>query len=48
LRIAIGPKDLEKGTVEVARRDTLSKTTFVLEVLSKEIKNLLSEIQHSL
>ncbi|MGB0770467.1 MAG: proline--tRNA ligase [Flavobacteriaceae bacterium] len=48
LRIAIGPKDLEKGTVEVARRDTLSKTTFVLEGLSKEIKNLLSEIQHSL
>ena len=48
LRIAIGPKDLEKGTVEVARRDTLSKTTFVLEGLSKEIKNLLTEIQHSL
>ena len=48
LRIAIGPKDLEKGTVEVARRDTLSKTTFVLEGLSKKIKNLLSEIQHSL
>ena len=48
LRIAIGPKDLEKGTLEVARRDTLSKTTFVLEGLSKKIKNLLSEIQHSL
>lgn len=48
LRIAIGPKDLEKGTVEVARRDTLSKTTFVLEGLSKEIKNLLTEIQESL
>ena len=26
LRIAIGPKDLENGTVEIARRDTLSKT----------------------
>jgi len=25
LRIAIGPKDLEKGTLEIARRDTLSK-----------------------
>jgi prolyl-tRNA synthetase len=48
LRIAIGPKDLEKGTVEVARRDTLSKMTFVLEGLSTEIKNLLTEIQHSL
>jgi prolyl-tRNA synthetase len=48
LRIAIGPKDLEKGTVEVARRDTLSKMTFVLEGLSAEIKNLLTEIQHSL
>ena len=40
LRIAIGPKDLEKGTVEVARRDTLSKTTYPLDGLSKEIKNL--------
>ena len=25
VRIAIGPKDLEKGSVEVARRDTLTK-----------------------
>ena len=48
LRIAIGPKDLENGTVEVARRDTLSKMTFVLEGLSTEIKNLLTEIQDSL
>ena len=48
LRIAIGPKDLENGTVEVARRDTLSKMTFVLEGLSTEIKNLLTEIQESL
>jgi prolyl-tRNA synthetase len=48
LRIAIGPKDLEKGTVEVARRDTLSKTTYPLDGLSKEIKNLLTEIQQSL
>ena len=48
LRIAIGPKDLEKGTVEVARRDTLSKTTYPLDGMSKEIKNLLTEIQQSL
>ena len=48
LRIAIGPKDLEKGTVEVARRDTLSKTTYPLDGLSKEIKNLLIGIQQSL
>ena len=25
LRIAIGPKDIEKGTVEMARRDTLNQ-----------------------
>ena len=48
LRIAIGPKDLEKGTVEVARRDTFSKMTFPLESLSKEIKTLLTDIQQSL
>ena len=48
VRIAIGPKDLENGTFEIARRDTLSK-----EVISKEgvvdyISDLLEQIQKDL
>jgi prolyl-tRNA synthetase len=48
VRIAIGPKDLENGTFEIARRDTLTK-----EVISKEgvvdyISDLLAQIQKDL
>ncbi|WP_353780224.1 proline--tRNA ligase [Winogradskyella sp. 3972H.M.0a.05] len=48
LRIAIGPKDLENGTVELARRDTLSKEIVGLDGLSDRIKSLLTEIQENL
>ncbi len=48
VRLAIGPKDLEKGSVELARRDTLTKE-FVsqLEVVGK-VKTLMKEIQEHL
>lgn len=45
LRIALGPRDLEKGTAEVARRDTLSKELVKLKDLSDYIKSNLSEVQ---
>ena len=48
LRVAIGPKDLESGTVELARRDTLTKEVVTLDSLSATIKGLLEEIQRSL
>ena len=48
LRIAIGPKDLENGTVELARRDTFEKTVTPMEGIETKIKNLLEEIQNSL
>lgn len=48
LRIAIGPKDLENNTVELARRDTLTKATVNLSGLTETIENLLSEIQDAL
>jgi prolyl-tRNA synthetase len=48
VRIAIGPKDLEKGVVEVARRDTFEKTSMEREGVSDKIKLLLKEIQDSL
>ncbi len=48
LRIAIGPKDLANGQVELARRDNLTKTTVPNENLAGRISDLLSEIQESL
>ena len=48
LRIAIGPKDLANGQVELARRDNLTKTTIPNENLAEHIASLLIEIQESL
>lgn len=48
LRIAIGPKDLENKTVELARRDTLSKDIVAMDALVPTIQGLLEEIQSSL
>ena len=48
LRIAIGPKDLENKTVELARRDTLTKSIIAIEGLEDHIKELLKEIQESI
>ena len=48
LRVAIGPKDLENGTVEIARRDTLTKQIVNLEDLTETIEGLLKEIQEAL
>lgn len=48
LRIAIGPKDLEKGTVELARRDTLTKQFVGKDEVVATIELLLVEIQESL
>ncbi len=48
LRIAIGPKDLENNTVELARRDTFTKALTPVEGLVDKVVNLLEEIQTSL
>jgi prolyl-tRNA synthetase len=48
IRIAIGPKDLEKGSVEVARRDNLTKQFMKQEEVSSAVPLLLDEIQVSL
>ncbi len=45
IRIAIGPKDLENATFEVARRDTLTKEIVSKEGIDIYINNLLSQIQ---
>jgi len=48
LRIAIGPRDLENGQVEMARRDTLEKSIEKLEGLADTIEAKLAEIQESI
>ncbi|WNH13003.1 proline--tRNA ligase [Thalassobellus suaedae] len=48
LRIAIGARDLENGTVELARRDTLTKEVVALDALIDKVEGLMTEIQDSL
>jgi prolyl-tRNA synthetase len=48
VRIAIGPKDLENGTFEVARRDTLSKEVKPADGIVVYIQDLLEQIQKDL
>ena len=48
LRIALGKRDLENGTVELARRDTLEKSSIPLEEVAGTVNDLLGQIQQSL
>ncbi len=48
IRIAIGPKDLEKNTAEVARRDTLTKEFVNQDILVDYIIELLDKIQSNI
>ena len=45
VRLAIGARDLENGTVEVMRRDTLEKETISIESIEDKIEKLLEDIQ---
>jgi len=45
VRIAMGPRDLENGQAEVARRDTKEKASYKLEGLATSIEELLADIQ---
>ena len=48
IRIAIGPRDLENNTVEVARRDTLEKETVSIDNIGTYCLNLLEEMQKNI
>ena len=48
VRLAIGMRDVENGTVEVARRDTLEKETLKVENIDLKVENLLLKIQKNL
>src|SRR5215204_1864297 len=45
VRLGMGMRDLENGTIEVARRDNLTKESRPLEGIVEHIKSLLDEIQ---
>ncbi len=48
VRLGIGPRDLKNESVEVARRDTLTKEILPMEAIEDKIEALLEEIQNSL
>ena len=48
VRIAIGPKDLQNKTVEIARRDNLTKDYVKLDIATDHVIHLLDEIQSNL
>lgn len=48
VRIAIGPRDLENGTAEVARRDLKTKEVVALDGIENHVEKLLADIQQSI
>ncbi len=48
VRLVIGGRDLENGTIEVMRRDTLEKETVALAGIEEYVKNLLDDIQKNM
>jgi len=48
VRIAIGPRDADEGTVEVARRDTLSKETISLDKAVNHVARLMDDIHNNI
>ena len=48
LRLALGARDLENGTIEVARRDTLEKETYQIIDIENKVEHLLENIQDNL
>ena len=48
VRLAIGTRDLENGTVELMRRDTLEKETLPLDGISEHVRDLLEDIQQNI
>ncbi len=48
VRLVVGPKDMEEGTIEVMRRDTLEKSTVPMEGIVDYVANLLEDIQNNI
>jgi prolyl-tRNA synthetase len=48
VRLAMGSRDIENGTIEVSRRDTLEKTSMPFDNIAEKVRALLDEIQDNL
>lgn len=48
VRLVLGARDIENGTIEVMRRDTLEKETVSIEGIEDYVVNLLNEIQENI
>lgn len=48
IRLAVGPRDLANGTVEVARRDTMEKEILHMEGIEEKLEHLLERIQNNI
>lgn len=48
VRLAMGPRDYQNGTIELARRDTLTKETIPVEGIANKVETLLDEIQDNI
>jgi len=48
LRLTLGPRDLEQGTIEIARRDTLAKSVIPIHRIVETVPKILEEIQNNL
>ena len=48
VRLVLGARDLENGTIEVMRRDTLEKSTVAIDGIEEYVKTLLDDIQDNI
>lgn len=48
VRLVLGARDIENGTIEVMRRDTLEKETVSIEGIEEYVQNLLDDIQNNI
>ncbi|MFH1160616.1 MAG: proline--tRNA ligase [bacterium] len=48
LRLTLGPRDLDQGTIEIARRDTLTKSVVPIHMIKETVPGMLDEIQKNL
>lgn len=48
IRLALGPRDMENNTIEIARRDTKTKEILSIDTIDEVVDNLLKEIQKSI
>ncbi len=48
VRLALGPRDLQNNTIEIARRDTMTKEVVSQDGIAAHIKNLMNEIQKNI